>query len=137
MGNNQIKFFMPEEANRALSLVRQIARDILYNKFQIQTIIASLGGNNEETERNKEIKKFSEEIKHFKDELAEIGCIYRDFKTSVCLIDFPAIIDGKEVFLCWSSNEDSVAYYHPINGGYNMRKPIPKYCFENVFERTI
>lgn len=136
MNKYKIKYFMPEEANRALSLVRQIVRDILYNKFQISTIITSLGGNNEAILQNDEIQKFSKEINHFIDELEEIGCYYRDFKTSVCLVDFRAMIEGEEVFLCWRSNENSVTYYHGLNDGYKMRKPIPEYYFQNAYERT-
>jgi hypothetical protein len=40
------------------------------------------------------------------------------------LIDFPAIMDGKEVFLCWESGEDDIAYWHDLEAGYAGREPL-------------
>jgi len=44
------------------------------------------------------------------------------------LLDFPAraIRDGEviEVLLCWRDDEDTIAYYHPPEGGYAVREPV-------------
>lgn len=40
------------------------------------------------------------------------------------LIDFPAIINGKEVLLCWKDGEEEVSFYHSDLGGFNQREPI-------------
>ncbi|MBP1993537.1 DUF2203 domain-containing protein [Paenibacillus eucommiae] len=40
------------------------------------------------------------------------------------LVDFPALISGEEVLLCWRQGEEKVAYYHSRNDGYSGRKPI-------------
>ena len=40
------------------------------------------------------------------------------------LIDFPAIVGGKEVFLCWESGEDSVEFWHELEDGYAGRKRL-------------
>lgn len=40
------------------------------------------------------------------------------------LIDFPAFIDGREVFLCWEENEDDVGYWHELDTGYAGRCPL-------------
>ena len=40
------------------------------------------------------------------------------------LIDFPAIIDDREVFLCWELGEDEVAYWHDLEAGYGGREPL-------------
>ncbi|RPI70946.1 MAG: DUF2203 family protein, partial [Ignavibacteriales bacterium] len=42
------------------------------------------------------------------------------------LVDFPSIINNKEVFLCWRSDEDEIKFYHDIDSGYSGRKPIPE-----------
>ncbi len=42
------------------------------------------------------------------------------------LVDFPARIDGREVYLCWKLGEKRVAYYHPVDEGFSTRKPLPK-----------
>ncbi|MFP4634710.1 MAG: DUF2203 domain-containing protein [Nitriliruptoraceae bacterium] len=44
------------------------------------------------------------------------------------LLDFPAraIRDGRplEVLLCWRDDEQEIAYYHPPEGGYQLREPV-------------
>lgn len=40
------------------------------------------------------------------------------------LIDFPAIVGGREVFLCWQSGETDVEYWHDLEAGYGGREPL-------------
>lgn len=40
------------------------------------------------------------------------------------LIDFPAVIGGKEVFLCWESGEETVEFWHDLDAGYAGREPL-------------
>ncbi|MGE5702421.1 MAG: DUF2203 domain-containing protein [Clostridia bacterium] len=40
------------------------------------------------------------------------------------LIDFPAVIDGKEVLLCWKQGEESITHYHGEQDGFLGRKPL-------------
>ncbi|HEY8346522.1 MAG TPA: DUF2203 domain-containing protein [Symbiobacteriaceae bacterium] len=46
------------------------------------------------------------------------------------LVDFPAIIDGQEVLLCWKPGEKSVRWYHGLYEGMMNRKPIPAELLE-------
>ena len=57
-------------------------------------------------------------------ELADLGCLYKDWSYTVGLVDFPAWVDGKEVFLCWRSDEDRIGHYHPLDSGYMGRRPL-------------
>ncbi len=41
------------------------------------------------------------------------------------LIDFPALIGGKEVFLCWESGEDDIEFWHDLQAGYAGRQRLP------------
>jgi hypothetical protein len=40
------------------------------------------------------------------------------------LIDFPAIIAGREVFLCWEQDEDDIEFWHDLDSGYAGREPL-------------
>ena len=40
------------------------------------------------------------------------------------LIDFPAIMGGREVFLCWENGEGNVEYWHDLEAGYGGREPL-------------
>ncbi len=40
------------------------------------------------------------------------------------LIDFPAIIGGKEVFLCWEKDEEDIEFWHDLESGYAARERL-------------
>ena len=40
------------------------------------------------------------------------------------LIDFPAVIDGREVFLCWENGEEDIEFWHDLDAGYAGRERI-------------
>ncbi|GGD57563.1 DUF2203 domain-containing protein [Paenibacillus nasutitermitis] len=42
------------------------------------------------------------------------------------LIDFPAIVDGEEVLICWKEGETSITHYHGWHDGFIGRKPLPE-----------
>lgn len=40
------------------------------------------------------------------------------------LVDFPAIIGGREVFLCWEQDEDDIEHWHDLDAGYAGRERL-------------
>ena len=40
------------------------------------------------------------------------------------LIDFPAIVGGKEVFLCWEQDEEDIEFWHDLDAGYAGRERL-------------
>ena len=40
------------------------------------------------------------------------------------LIDFPAFIGGREVFLCWEKDEDDIEFWHDLDTGYAGRERL-------------
>lgn len=40
------------------------------------------------------------------------------------LVDFPAIREGREVFLCWESGESDIEHWHELDAGYAGREPL-------------
>ena len=126
----ETKYFTPDEAQLTLPLVKKIVKDILDTTKEIRLLAEDLHGAIED---NSEIKKMVGDVNGFMKELEEIGCFYKDWNFSVGLVDFPAVIDGEEVFLCWRSDEDDIRYYHDLERGYAGRKIIPeKYFKEHV-----
>ncbi len=41
------------------------------------------------------------------------------------LVDFWAMRGDEPVFLCWKEGEDRVETWHPLNGGFAGRQPVP------------
>ena len=75
----------------------------------------------------KEQEAVLSEIEKLTSELQAIGCNFKDWNFEVGLVDFPAIIEEKEVLLCWRSDEQRIEWYHDHLEGYTGRKPIPDY----------
>jgi hypothetical protein len=50
------------------------------------------------------------------------GCVVKDLDAG--LLDFPARIDGQEVYLCWRLGEDRIRYWHRQDEGFSGRRPI-------------
>jgi hypothetical protein len=40
------------------------------------------------------------------------------------LVDFPAIIGGREAFLCWEQEEDDVEFWHDLDAGFGGRERL-------------
>ena len=40
------------------------------------------------------------------------------------LVDFPAIIGGKEVLLCWEKDEEHIEFWHDLDSGYAGRERL-------------
>ncbi len=122
------RHFTPEEAHRTLPLVRKIVDDILTTSREIRLLTEDNEGINE---YDPQVKKLVSELNGFMAELEEIGCFYKDWNFAIGLVDFPAIINGEEVFLCWKSDEDNIKFYHNVESGFSGRKPIPEKYFSN------
>jgi len=118
----EIKYFTPSEARKTLPLVRKIVKDILDTSREMRLIADEIG---EEAEMDPRIQKMADDVEDFMAELEDIGCFFKDWNFQIGLVDFPAIIDGKEVFLCWRSDEDNIMYYHEMETGFAGRKIIP------------
>ena len=40
------------------------------------------------------------------------------------LVDFPALIGNREVFLCWEADEDDIEFWHDLESGYTGRERL-------------
>jgi hypothetical protein len=109
------RLFTPREAESTLPLVRQIVADILATALRIREL----------EENHDELPGLQAELEENLGELASMGCYFKDWNFSVGLVDFPAVIDGETVFLCWRSDENELSWYHRIEDGYQGRRPLP------------
>jgi hypothetical protein len=46
----------------------------------------------------------------------------RDIDTG--LIDFPALVAGRQVWLCWQLGEGPIAWWHELGDGFGGRRPL-------------
>ncbi len=117
------KYFTPAEAVKTLPLVKRIVEDILITTKEIRLYADDINGK---IENDPYILKMADDVEGFIKELEEIGCFYKDWNFTIGLVDFPALINGKEVLLCWKSDEETISFYHDMEAGFAGRKKIPE-----------
>ena len=54
--------------------------------------------------------------------LVELDITLRDIQTG--LIDFPALVSGRPIWLCWRLGEPDVGHWHAQNEGFDRRRPL-------------
>ena len=62
--------------------------------------------------------------------IQEMGILVKDLDVGLC--DFPYLLDGRVVYLCWKLGEPEIRYWHEIEDGYSGRQPI-----ENLTEGEV
>ena len=75
-------------------------------------------------------------VQEAKDSLAEIDSIgvqVKDLEQG--LLDFPSLMDGKLVLLCWKLGEPAITHWHTEEEGFAGRKPLDSRFGKNERER--
>jgi hypothetical protein len=109
--------FTVEEANRTLPLVRSIVVDVAERWGDLVKVREEYGNSSPEHDR------ILRELAEYIQELKVIGCHLKDFEKG--LVDFPATIDGKEVFLSWQLGEEDIRHMVKGEGEASRRVPLP------------
>jgi hypothetical protein len=129
------KLFTVEEANRALPLVRAIvadlaalSRDVVERRQRLdhltsgRDIHAGDPYDDELAQMEEELEKDTIRLQGYVDELRQLGVEPKNGPQG--LVDFPSLMDGEIVFLCWKLGEPEVLYWHRIQDGYAGRQPL-------------
>jgi hypothetical protein len=69
-------------------------------------------------EREKALKEATDTVA----EIDEIGVQVKDLEKG--LLDFPCVIEGQTVFLCWKQGETEIGFWHAPEEGFAGRKPL-------------
>ncbi|AOM83022.1 DUF2203 domain-containing protein [Salisediminibacterium beveridgei] len=130
------KYFTLEEANQLIPVLEK-EMDALRNlnhEFQTKVNQLNKSGSAKSAQSNLDDQSQEVFIAESKLEFIEIqarlhvqnieqhGCLLKDVE--VGLVDFPALIDGEEILLCWKYGEKEIAHYHGADDGYKGRKPL-------------
>jgi hypothetical protein len=54
--------------------------------------------------------------------LEELDVVVRDLERGI--VDFPAVMIGREVYLCWQVDEPEVTHWHGLESGFASRRPV-------------
>jgi hypothetical protein len=121
------RHWTPEQANRLRPIVgatvRRVraAREVLAQDGpddEFALLAESTGG----AWPGKERAKASIDVALGFEALERLDIVVRDLDRG--LVDFPAVIDGREVYLCWLLDEPAVTHWHAIESGFAGRRPL-------------
>ena len=121
------RHFTREEANALLpqltALLAQLreSRDALTD-VAAHEALADAAPTNGGGEEGRRVGIAFLEVRRLLETVEQAGIVLRDIDRG--LVDFPALIDGREVYLCWERGEDEVGYWHDLEGGYGGREPL-------------
>jgi hypothetical protein len=79
---------------------------------------ATNGGSHQASELVETFRNFEKVVT----ELRQIGCELKGVEQG--LIDFPALREGRVVYLCWQYDEPEVAFWHEVDAGFAGRQPL-------------
>jgi len=51
-----------------------------------------------------------------------LGLTLRDIEHG--LVDFPALVSGRPVWLCWQRGETAIDWWHGLDSGFSGRRPL-------------
>jgi len=51
-----------------------------------------------------------------------LGLTLRDIEQG--LVDFPALVSGRQVWLCWRRGEAAIGWWHGLDSGFSGRRPL-------------
>jgi hypothetical protein len=121
------KHYTREEARALLPKLRRWLGELVELRSELEKSerrIAGLMTDGQDTGGklvNQSIK-LNSEIRQIIQQFEDREIIIKDLERG--LVDFPALIAGREVFLCWEKDEDDVEFWHDIDSGFAGREPL-------------
>jgi hypothetical protein len=97
------------------------ARDRL-GDAEARAALSAAGQGNGGGQPGKVVSEAFLELREAMLELQEREIVLRDLDRG--LVDFPALRDDQEVYLCWEEGEPEIAFWHDPGAGFAGRRPI-------------
>ncbi len=125
------RYFTLEEANETLKVVRplmeeiqSIRKTIIANQPEAWPAVEKSAGNGGNPTLSKLVNEF-DKLDKLLHRILDTGAQVKDINSG--LLDFPALRNGHEVYLCWKYGEDTIAFWHEIESGFAGRQSIENF----------
>lgn len=119
------KYFTLEEANRSLPYVRKVVDDLTAcytHVLEVRHDIEHPHVGQAPEQLETQYEQAMERLGLFVDELNMVGVELKDFEKG--LLDFPSMLDEREILLCWQLGEDKIVAWHEMDAGYKGRQGV-------------
>lgn len=124
------RYFGIDEANEMLSDVRPILEELRDDRDRLAEVQSELqsaresNGSGEHAEqmveRERELRQIVQRMQHAVAQIDVWGITLREIGTG--LIDFPALANGRPIWLCWRLGEGNIEWWHEVNTGFDGRQ---------------
>jgi len=125
------RYFTLQEANETLDLIRPlmdevqaIRQKVLKNQPEAWPAIQKSSGNGGNRALSNMVQDF-EKFDALIHRIQATDVLIKDINLG--LLDFPALKDGREVYLCWQYGEGEIAFWHEIEAGFAGRQSIDNF----------
>jgi hypothetical protein len=121
------RHYTVDEANAALGWVRERLRRLRVAREQLtdedaRQALSEAAPRNGGGEPGLVVSEGFLTLRGVLAELQAAEIILRDLDRG--LVDFPAIRDGRDVYLCWLEGEEEIGWWHDPEAGYAGRQPL-------------
>ena len=125
------KYFTLQQANDALESIRPwideihtIRQQILVHQPEIWSVMEKSAGNGGNPTLSRLVRTF-DRLDALIHSVQDLGVLIKDVNTG--LLDFPALRNGREVYLCWKYGEGKIEFWHEVEDGFAGRQPIDSF----------
>jgi hypothetical protein len=121
------RHYSVEQANAALDFVAERIERLRSARIQLgdedaRAALNEAGPENGGGAAGRVVSEAFLELQRALGELQAMEIVLRDLDRG--LVDFPAMREGREVYLCWEEGEDEIGYWHDADSGYGGREPL-------------
>lgn len=122
------RYFTLEQARAALDVIRpllteimEIRQSILSREPEVWPVVAKAAGNGGSKVASQVAQEFGRLDQAVRAILAT-GALLKDVNTG--LVDFPALHEDREIYLCWRYGEETIRFWHEMDAGFSGRQPL-------------
>ena len=129
------RFYDIDEANATLGELESIATVLAEQRAELvrlrdHALARSPGtGSDVEPLSDDELRTLRLRMQGLVDQMAagvaridQLGLSLRDIESG--LVDFPALVAGRQVWLCWRRGEPQIGWWHDLDTGFSGRRPL-------------
>lgn len=126
------KVFTPAEANALIPRLEILIRGLQVEAEGLRARIRELARREpgvageplpELIERFPDLRENATRMAEAAAQVESLGGFLKDIDQG--LVDFPYQAEDDVVFLCWQFGEREIVAWHPVDGGFAQRRPLP------------
>jgi hypothetical protein len=112
-----------KELEPILAALRDARDEIAAGQLRLAQLDSTDGADPAQLAREREgmtltVKRMEQAVR----QIDAWGVTLRDIGTG--LVDFPALVNGRPIWLCWKLGEGEIAFWHELEAGIAGRKPL-------------